>query len=162
MNSPHSGGIGSQRIRPTLETKFHIDYEWWDREGQDLRVYLLSHLSPDQREKLVRHSTGGQEIDWIDPVTAEVRRVDPLERALQEACEREDFITPHTSLVDAIFRAFLQNGNTPLSANELGELIGRPPMTILRTLTGQTVYKGIRPIVATPDADPLDTPSDTP
>ncbi len=143
-----SASAASRRIKPTLETKFHIDYDWWDREGRELRVYLLSHLRPEQRELFASQTSGdAEEIDWIDPETAEVRKIDPLQRALHEASQREDFITPHTSLVDAVFRVFLANGNTPLTPIELGERIGRPPMTILRTLSGQNVYKGIRPVI---------------
>ncbi len=136
----------SQRIKPTLETKFHIDYDWWKREGRELRVYLLSHLPPEEHERFVGQADT-EEIDWIDPETGEVRQIDMLQRAIQEASQREDFITPHTSLVDAVFRVFLANNNTPLTPLELSERIGRPPMTILRTLAGRNVYKGIRPVV---------------
>ena len=144
MNSANS--VASKRIKPTLDTKFHIDYEWWGREGRDLRVYLLSHLNPDQREIFTEHRDM-EEIDWIDPVTAEVRKVNALQKALREASQQADFITAHTSLVDAVFRAFLANDNTPLTPIELAERIGRPAKTILRTLSGRTVYKGIRPYI---------------
>ena len=143
-----SASAASRRIKPTPETKFHIDYDWWEREGRELRVYLLSHLSSEQRELFASQTSGDvEEVDWIDPKTAEVRRIDPLQRALQEASQQEDFITTHTSLVDAVFRVFLANGNTPLTPIELGETIERPPMTILRTLAGRNVYKGLRPVV---------------
>lgn len=141
-----SASAASRRIKPTLETKFHIDYEWWERDEQELRVYLLSHLAPEQRGYF-QENQNTEEVDWIDPVTAEVRKVDALQRALKEASQREDFITPRTSLVDAVFRVFLANQNTPLTPNELGERIGRQPMTILRTLAGSNVYKGIRPVL---------------
>ncbi len=49
------------------------------------------------------------------------------------------------SLVDAVFRVFLTNNNYPLTPIELAARINRPAMTILRTLTGAQVYKGIRP-----------------
>lgn len=144
-----SANAASQRIKPTPDTKFHIDYEWWEREERELRVYLLSHLSPEQRELFAGQTdSNAEEIDWVDPVTAEVHKIDPLQRALQEASQREDFITPRTSLVDAVFRVFLANNNTPLSPNELGEQIGRDPMTILRTLAGKTIYKGLKPIIS--------------
>lgn len=147
MNS--SASAASRRIKPTLETKFHIDYDWWDREGRELRVYLLSHLGSEQRELFASQTSAeAEEIDWIDPETAEVRKIDPLQRALQDASQQEDFITSHTSLVDAVFRVFLANGNSPLTPVELGERIGRPPMTILRTLAGRNVYKGLRPVVS--------------
>lgn len=144
MTTP--ANAASRRIKPTLDTKFHIDYDWWDREGQELRVYLLSHLGSEQRERLADYRDS-EEVDWIDPVTAEVHKVDALQRALQEAAENPDFITARTSLVDAVFRVFLANNNTPLTPIELGERIGRPPMTILRTLSGTNVYKGIRPVI---------------
>ena len=141
-----SASAASRRIKPTLDTKFHIDYDWWDREGRELRVYLLSHLDAEQREFFVQHRDT-EEVDWIDPDTAEIRKVDALQRALQEASKNPDFITPHTSLVDAVFRVFLANNNTPFTPIELGERIGRLPVTILRTLSGANVYKGIRPTI---------------
>ena len=141
-----SADAASRRIKPTLDTQFHIDYEWWEREGRELQAYLLSHLGPEQREYFTQHRDN-TEVDWIDPVTAEVLKVDALQRSLQEASHQPDFITPHTSLVDAIFRVFLANYNTPLTPIELSELVGRQPTTILRTLAGQTVYKGLRPVL---------------
>jgi hypothetical protein len=136
----------SKRIKPTLDTRFHIDYEWWEREGRDLRVYLFSHLAPEQRE-FFSENRDIEEMDWVDPVTAEVTRVDALQRALMEASQQPDFISHRTSLVDAVFRVFLANNNTPLTPTELGERIGRDPRTILRTLSGTTVYKGLRPYI---------------
>jgi len=138
--------VASRRVKPTLDTRFHVDYEWWEREGRDLRVYLLSHLPPEQREFFMQHRDT-ENVDWVDPVTAEVGKVDALQRAIREASQQSDFITPHLSLVDAVFRVFLANDNTPLTPHELSERIGRPPMIILRTLTGATVYKGLRPFI---------------
>jgi hypothetical protein len=111
---------------------------------------LLSHLAPERRDFFIDNKDT-EEIDWIDPVTAEVHKEDALQRALQEASQRPDFITPHTSLVDAVFRVFLANHNVPLTPIELGERIGRSPMTILRTLSGTTVYKGLRPEISKND-----------
>jgi len=142
-----STNIASKRVRPTLDTRFHIDYDWWEHEGRDLRVYLLSHLPAQQREFFAQYRDT-EDVDWIDPVTAEVSKVDALQRALREASQQPDFITPHLSLVDAVFRVFLANDNIPLTPYELSERIGRPPMTILRTLAGTTVYKGLRPFLA--------------
>ncbi len=68
-----SASAASRRIKPTLETKFHIDYEWWERDERELRVYLLSHLAPEQREFFMQNQET-EEIDWIDPVTAEVQQ----------------------------------------------------------------------------------------
>jgi hypothetical protein len=135
-------------IKPDLETKFHIDFDWWERGGRDLRVYLQSHLCPECKVIYTNHR-GSEEVDWIDPETAEVTRVDALWQSLRTHCsQRPDFITENTPLTDAVFRAFLANGNTPLSAIELHEILGRPTAeTILRTLGGRKIYKGIRPVL---------------
>jgi hypothetical protein len=132
-------------VKPTLETRFHIDYAWWERQGRELRVYLQSHLCPEHRE-IFEGQDLTEEIDWIDPKTAEVTRVDGLQHTLRIHCSREaDYITDRTALVDGVFRVFLANGNHPLTPNELASRIGRSAETILRTLSGPTVYKGIRP-----------------
>jgi len=135
-------------IKPDLETKFHIDFDWWEREGRDLRVYLQSHLCSECRMIYTNHR-GNAEVDWIDPDTAEVTRVDALWQSIRTHCsEKPDFITENTPLTDAVFRVFLANGNQPLSAIELHQVLDRyTPMTILRTLGGRTIYKGIRPVV---------------
>ena len=137
---------GQSRVRPGLETPFHIDYDWWKREGQDLRAYLISQLMPEQRKAFENGQNEG-ETDWIDPETAEVRRIDTLQQALRKAAQDTQWITNQTTLVDAVFRVFLANGNTPLSPAELGKQLNKQPMTILRTLAGQTVYKGLRPAI---------------
>ncbi|MFN8448510.1 MAG: hypothetical protein U0521_07940 [Anaerolineae bacterium] len=135
----------SALIKPTLDTTFHIDYGWWDRTGEDLRTYQLSHLAPDQRERLSQ-TTDERMIDYIDPATGEVSRLDELQLALHMAARDPDFINPHTSVVDSIFRVFLANGNTPMTPKELGDAIGRSPTVILKTVSGGRVYKGIRPV----------------
>ena len=147
---PVSPSASARRVKPTLDTRFHIDYDWWNREGRDLRVYLLSHLPPEQRDFFTEHRDT-EEVDWVDPVTAEVRKVDALQSEMKESSQQPYFITSNTSLVDAVFLAVLANNNAPLTPVELGERIGRPPMTILRTLSGTTVYKGIRPLVEDSD-----------
>ena len=135
--------LTTRRTRPTQDTPFHIDYEWWEREAQNLRAYLITQLPPEKQE-LFSANEQGESVDWVDPVTAEVRQVDGLQQSLQEAAQSPDFIKT-TSLVDSIFRVFLANGNKPLTPRELGELLGRPPDMILRTLAGVNVYKGLRP-----------------
>lgn len=139
-----TSGKPSALIKPTLDTLFHIDYSWWDRSGEDLRVYQLSHLPPEQRERLSQ-STENRVVDYIDPETGEVFQLDELGLALQQAARDPEFINPHTSLVDSIFRVFVANGNTPQSPNDLAEKIGRPASLILKTLSGARIYKGIRP-----------------
>jgi hypothetical protein len=131
-------------VKPTLDTRYHIDYSWFERNGEDLRTYLLSHLSPDQRERLSQ-SAESRQIDYIDPDTGEVTKLDELQLAIRSAAQEPDFINPHTSVVDSIFRVFLANGNKPLSSRQIAEYVGRPASLVLKTLSGGRVYKGIRP-----------------
>ena len=139
----------SHLVKPTPDTRFHIDYTWWERQGRELRVYLHSHLCPEHREIFEGQSLT-EEIDWVDPKTAEVTRVDGLQHTLRTHCSQQpDYITQHTALVDAVFRVFLANGNQPLTPLELAAQIGRPAGVILRTLSGPPVYKGIRPYLET-------------
>jgi hypothetical protein len=87
-----------------------------------------------------------QEVDWVDPETAEVQAVDGLQQILITHCaKQEGFLTEHTTVVDAVFRMLLANGNSPLTPTDLGARLSRPADTILRTLAGPQVYKGIRP-----------------
>jgi hypothetical protein len=131
-------------VKPTVNTPFHIDFEWWQQNDREWRVHLLSCLPQEYQQAFA--DAGDEEVDWIDPETAEVQRVDGLQHTLiNYASTNEDFITTRTTLVESIFRILLANGNTPLTPVDLGERLSRPPMTILRTVSGVRVYKGIRP-----------------
>jgi hypothetical protein len=133
--------------RPTVETKFHIDYDWWRRADREVEVYLRDYLCEEHRESLAAID-GVLHFDVIDPVTAEVRQVGGIQQVLMSHCARQaNYIPEHGSLVDTVFRILLANGNTPLSSAELSERLGRPATTILRTLSAPRVYKGIRPIL---------------
>jgi len=132
-------------VKPTLETRYHIDFDWWQQNDRDWRVHLRGLLCPTHREAF--SSMGENEVvDWIDPETAEVQQVEGLQHVLIAHCAKEPgFITERTALVDAVFRIFLANGNTPMTTVELSGQLHRPPQTILSTLSGPRVYKGIRP-----------------
>lgn len=132
-------------IKPTSQTPFHIDFDWWQQNDRDWRVYLRTLLCPDHQMAYADWQDG-QTIDWIDPNTAEVKPVDGLQPILMTHCAQQmDFLTEHTALVEAVFRLFLVNGNVPLTAVDLETRLNRPADTILRTLTGPRVYKGLRP-----------------
>src|SRR3972149_1634627 len=134
-------------VKPTLNTPFHIDCNWWERESRELRVYLQSHLCEEHRARFESITETGP-IDWIDPDPAEVQQVDGLQHALRAHCSQPPASRgAHTSLVDAVFRVFLANGNAPLTAGQLAERIGKPNQaaTILKTPAGAHVYKSPRP-----------------
>lgn len=134
-------------IKPDINTKFHIDLEWWRKKGQDFRVHLRSHLCPECQAIYASHLQA-EEIDWIDAETAEVTKVDGLWQCLRTHCSQlPDYITEKTALTASVFRLFLANGNTPLSPVELYRILGKQtPEIILRTLSGRQIYGGIKPI----------------
>lgn len=140
-------GKPSALIKPTLNTKFHIDYEWWKQSRDDLRAYLLSHLAPEVRERLAQ-AEDDRVVDFVDPKTGEVFQLDELQLAIQSAISEPDFINTNTSLVDSVFRVLLKSDNTPMTPKQLAEETGRSAETILKTLNGQQIYKGIRPFLA--------------
>ncbi|MCC7359017.1 MAG: hypothetical protein IT317_06050 [Anaerolineales bacterium] len=147
MSLPPSPTV-NRLIKPTLKTKYHIDFDWWERESRELRVYLTSHLCAEHQAAFASLEAG-EVVDVIDPETAEIRAEDGVQHTLRTHCSQQpDFITAHTSLVDAVFRVFITNGNQPLSPEELADRIGRSGQanTILRTLSGARVYKGLRPV----------------
>jgi hypothetical protein len=65
-----------------------------------------------------------------------------------------EFVGERTAVVEAVFRTFLANGNIPMSADDLGKKLGRSADTILRTIAGPRVYRGLRPIIIQPVTTP--------
>ena len=132
-------------IRPTTETRFHIDFDWWRQNDNDWHIFLEGLLCLKHHDALSKLSSG-KEVDWVDPQTAEVQKVNGVQHVLITHCaKQEGFITPHTTLVDSVFRVFLANGNSPLTPEELGQTLGRSADLILKTLSGGRVYRGVRP-----------------
>jgi hypothetical protein len=133
-------------VKPTLETRFHIDRDWWEEKGRNFRVHLLSHLCSECQERYKDyHET--ELIDWIDAATGEVAQVDGLWHSLRVCCsQKSEYVNEQTPLTTAIFRVFLANGNEPLTPVELGKQLNRPADTILRTIGGLQVYHGIKPV----------------
>jgi hypothetical protein len=133
-------------VKPTTQTPFHIDFEWWKKQDKDWRVFLYGNLCHEHQATFPKNAENTW-IDWVDQDTAEVTTVDGLLHILITHCARQPgFITINTTLVDSVFRVLLAHGNSPMTPIQLGEIISRPPETILRTLSSGTVYKGMRPL----------------
>ncbi len=145
--APVAAGLNINRFRPTADTKFHIDYDWWEESGRDFRLYLRDQLCAECRDRFSDHRNT-ESVDWVDPETGEVHRTDALWECLRTRCANDpDFINEHLPIGAACFRVFLANDNTPLSPNELSQLLPwKPSRTILATLGGRQVYLGIRPV----------------
>ena len=133
-------------IKPKLTSPFKIDFDWWKKHDRDWRVYLRSFLC-EEHQAMFENLDNDEVIDWIDPKTAEITQVDGLLHILISHCaKQEDFLNSRMALVDSVFRVLLSHGNRAMTPEELGEMLNRPASTILRTLSGLRVYKGIRPV----------------
>ncbi len=132
--------------RPSLDTKFHIDYDWWKTNGKDIRVAVRGQLCPDCQTRFPDHRNS-ESVDWVDPDTAEVIRTDALLQTLRSDCaSKPGFIGKNNSIVTNIFRVFLLNANLPLTPNELhGQMPWVGADAILRTLASGAVFMGLRP-----------------
>jgi hypothetical protein len=132
-------------LKPSVKTPFHIDFDWWKQNERDWHVFLRSLLCSEHQE-VFANMEEDEMIDWIDPATAEVKQVDGIQHALMSHCASlPDFTNAHTAIVEAVFRVFLTNGNVPMPAEDLAKLLRRPADTILRTIAGPRVYRGLRP-----------------
>ena len=132
--------------RPSLDTKFHIDYAWWQASGKDIRVAVRGQLCPECQARFPDHRNT-EAVDWVDPETAEVVEADALIQCLRSECaHKQGFISRNSLLVTNVFRLFLLNNNQSLTPRELHEQMPwSDPDTILRTLVSGQVYMGIRP-----------------
>jgi len=133
--------------RPTVNTQFHIDWDWWTASEQNYRLYLHDQLCEECRLRFPS-PFDVDEVDWVDPNTAEVTRTDALMMCLRTQCAQDpNFINSTLPLAAAVFRIFLVNDNKPLSPTELYELLPwRPANTILRVIGSRRAHYGIRPV----------------
>lgn len=131
-------------VRPTVETLFHIDFDWWQESDANWRIFLFEFLCESHREAF-KDQADTVKVDAVDPVTAEVKVVDGLLYTLTNHCAKmPDFINDSMPMIAKIFRVFLANGNKPLNSEQLAEVVNRPARTVLATLAGPQVFKGIR------------------
>jgi hypothetical protein len=83
-------------IKPTLQTPFHIDFEWWRINDTNWHVALQSLLCPVHQEAFAGLPED-QMIDWVDPESAEVRQLDGLQNTLIIHCAQQPgFLDEHT------------------------------------------------------------------
>jgi hypothetical protein len=147
-------------LKPSIQTPFHIDFDWWEQNDRDWHVFLRSLLCPEHQQ-VFNDVQEDSLIDWIDPQTAEVKQVDGIQHALMSHCAQQpDFVNAQTSVVEAVFRIFLVNGNQPMNAVDMAKRLNRPAEIILRTLSGARIYRGLRPLSASrPDASVNEVPA---
>ena len=66
--------------RVTPETRFYIDYGWWDEGHLDLRTYLLARLALGAEGS---SELPAERVDLVDAKTGEVRQVDAFQYLVQ-------------------------------------------------------------------------------
>lgn len=133
-------------IKPTLNTKFHIDFSWWEKQGQNLAAFLRNHACSSCQDQI--EDSRGQMFDWVSPETGEVHQINILWYIISTQCgDDSTYVDPRVPLTSAIFRAFILNNNIPLTPIEIYEKIQKKsPETILRTIGARRTYKGIKPV----------------
>jgi len=133
--------------RPTLQTPFHVDWQWWMKNDPNYRYTVFEQLCESCRARFPSPASV-DEVDWVDPDTGEVIRADALMMCLQQHCVQDDaYVHQNLPLSAAVFRLFMQLGNRPMTVEEIHEHIyWRPAKTILRLLGAPAVHYGIRPV----------------
>ncbi len=134
-------------IKPSLDTPFFIDYRWWEKQGLDPNVKLMTHLCPEHRHAFSGQLVG-EKIDWLEWGTGEIKQVDGLQYVITTHCSKEPgYVMQAPTLMESIFRALLSNANVPLSPRTLSTMVGRSPDQVLRVLSGRRVRLGLRPFL---------------
>ena len=132
-------------IKPTIQTKFRVDFDWWKSQDRNWRNSLLSFLC-EKHQKKYAGLTDDVQVDIVSSDTGAVKQGDGILYSLANHCARQPgFLSTDAPLVDTLFKVFVTNDNKPLSSEELSKIVGKPAETILKTIGGFNVYKGIRP-----------------
>jgi hypothetical protein len=132
--------------RPTLETRFAIDWSWFERSQINAEKVIRDQLPPAVARRFPEDKSIPI-VDYINPETGEVTQIDALREAIMSECQWEPtFITGDIPVVQAVLRMYLANNNQSLTAVEIAQRLGRhDPEVILRVLTGGGVQMGIVP-----------------
>ncbi len=133
------------RARSTPDTKFFVDFDWWEKSDLDIKTYLYTRLPIKEEETTLDMER--ELIDLVDSQTGQVRQVDGFQYVVQTYFSQlpKDFML-HTSMVDAIFCVLLAHANEPMTARELAKQVKKPVDVVLKTIGGSRIYQGIRPV----------------
>ncbi len=133
--------------RPTPETRFHVDWSWFERNNINAEKVVRDQLTPKVAGRF-SPDDAVEMVDYIDPQTGEVTQIDALREAIMSECQWEPlYLTGDIPLVQAVLRVFLANNNQPLNVVELAQRLERfDSDSILRVLTTGGVQMGIVPL----------------
>ena len=132
-------------IDSSAMTRWAIAPEWFPRNNRSITAILRNYLCPECSKKLLTQGKGSTP--------------ESLMSAINNCCSRSPgFITEKLPILEAVFRFFLTNGNTPLTIDELNEQINRiyggdayrySPEALLHILKAD-IYYGLQEIPAFP------------
>jgi hypothetical protein len=86
--------------RPSLDTKFHIDYDWWESSGKDLRAWLYG-VMPGLSSAFPDHGIWSQSIGWIQRL--QKLWADALLQTIRSHCSKQVDFVSMVALVANIF-----------------------------------------------------------
>lgn len=132
--------------RPTAETRFHVDWSWFERNHLNIEKVIRDQLTPKVAQRFPADAPI-QTLDYVNPQTGEILQIDALREAIMSECQWEPhYLTGDMPLVQAVLRVFLANNNQPLTAIEIAQRLERIDADpILRVLTTGGVQMGIVP-----------------
>ena len=76
-------------LKPTLETPFCVDFDWWQKNDNNWRISLRDMLCPEHQEAMAEMEEDHL-IDWIDPKTGEVSELEGLQTLLINHCAKQE------------------------------------------------------------------------
>ncbi|MGB0386476.1 MAG: hypothetical protein ACPGWR_16820 [Ardenticatenaceae bacterium] len=131
-------------MRPTVDTQFQIEWSWFEQNKLDEHSVVRNQLNYKWRQRF-DNGLEVQEVDYIDPETGEVFRMNNLHEAILAECQWEpDYITRDMPLSQSILRLFLANNNQPMSVVEMARRLERhDSQAILRVLINSEIQNGI-------------------
>lgn len=129
--------------RPTVDTPFHVDWSWFERNQLDSEQVIRDQLCPACARRLVGEEP--QDVDAVDLATGEIRMTDSLREAISAHCQwQPGYLSIEQPLAQVLLRLFLANHNQPQSVTEIARRIGRhDDDQLLRLLVSGTVRNGI-------------------
>lgn len=132
--------------RPTINTPFHIDWSWFERNNLSAESAVYNQICEAHRTNISPDST--DPVDYIDPTTGEVFVTDSRREVILSICQYEDgFISQEMPLHQAVFRLLLASNNRPTSPVEMAAQLQRhDPQMLLRLLSSGAVSYGVIPI----------------
>ena len=131
-------------VRLTIQSKFKIDTEYWEKQGRNFRAEVYDSLCEECKSSYTLEDQNL--VDHVDPTTGEVTQMDVLLDCASTVCaDSSDFINPKMPLTRSIFRAFVAAGNMPQSAEEIYSRIqkGSPQVILKELLSNQMETEGI-------------------